>query len=166
MVVMMLEELELSPGMHVLEVGAGSGYNAALLAHVVSRNQNKSQKLVVAIEQDKELAQFARRNIKHVVLDNWIDVVRGDGSLGYPERKDEEIYDRIVVAAAAPSVPLFLKRQLKDGGVLEMPVGNALLQTLVKLRKIGHGSEAIFKQEKLVSCTFVPLLRLEDRARN
>ena len=164
MVVIMLEELELEPGMHVLEVGAGSGYNAALIAHIVSRNQKEPQKLVVAVEQDQELAQFASRNIKRVELENWIEIVHGDGSLGYPEMKDEEIYDRIVVAASAPSIPQLLKSQLKDGGVLEMPVGNALVQMLVKLRKIGHGTGAIFKEKKLMSCTFVPLLRGKVRA--
>ena len=163
MVVMMLEELELEPGIRVLEVGAGSGYNAALLAHILSRNQSASQKLVVSVEQNQELAQFARQNIERVQLDKWIQIVLGDGSLGNPEMKEEEIYDRIIVTAAAPSVPYFLKRQLKNGGILEMPIGNALLQTLVKVRKIGCGPEAIFKQENRVSCTFVPLLRSKIR---
>ena len=159
MVVMMLEELELHQGMRVLEVGAGSGYSAALIAHIVSRNQRAPQKLVVALEQNAILADFASRNIERVALDEWVDVIHADGSLGFPAGKDEEIYDRIVVAAAAPQIPYFSKRQLKSGGILEMPVGGHLVQSLTKLNKIGHKDEAEYKQRKIVSCTFVPLIK-------
>lgn len=161
MVVIMLEQLELESGMRILEVGTGSGYNTALIANIVSRNLKEPQKLVVTVEQDAELVRFAAGNIRRVGYDEWVQVVHGNGSLGYPERSDEELYDRILVAAAAQSVPECLKAQLKDRGILEIPLGNALVQRLVRIRKFGHGTGASFDRKNLVRCSFVPLLMVE-----
>lgn len=162
MVAIMLEELELESGLNVLEVGGGSGYNAALMACIVSGDKRIFQeKPVVTIERSSRLARFARENIARVGLSDYVEVVEGDGTLGYPQEKDEELYDRIIVTAGAPRVPTFLKSQLKSGGIIEVPVGGMISQTLVKMRKKGHGTKARFDQTDVIGCMFVPLVGSE-----
>ncbi len=114
MIVMMLEEFQIEPGLKVLEIGAGSGYNAALITHIVSEGISKAKApLVVTIERNSALSKFARNNIQKVGLASFCQVVEGDGSLGYPQESSEELYDRIMVTAGAPRIPAFLKKQLK-----------------------------------------------------
>jgi protein-L-isoaspartate(D-aspartate) O-methyltransferase len=158
MVVIMLEELELSRGLRVLEVGGGSGYNAALMAWICSRGE-KARVFVSSIERDEALAKFARENIEQVGLSQYIEVIEGDGSLGYPQELQSEIYDRIIVAAAANRVPLLLKAQLKTGGILEVPVGGNAYQKLLKIKK-GRAEDGTvwFKEKPVTDCIFVPLV--------
>ena len=156
MVVMMLEALELSPGMNLLEIGTGSGYNAAVMAEIVSRNAISTKPLIITLEINNELVKFAAENLKRAGYEKIVKVIHGDGSLGYPPRSEKETYDRIIVTAATPAIPAFLKAQLKTHGVLLAPVGSRSIQTLVKLRKRPGSLEP--KEEKLVECMFVPMI--------
>ena len=156
MVVMMLEELELSSGKKVLEIGTGSGYNAALMTFIVSKGTSEiKEPFVISVERNPSLVKFARENIEKVKFSNSCQVVEGDGSLGYPQEDEREIYDRIVVTAGAPRVPAFLKKQLKIGGILEVPVGGNGFQRLTILRK---NSKHELEQRRSVDCVFVPLV--------
>jgi protein-L-isoaspartate(D-aspartate) O-methyltransferase len=156
MVVMMLEELELKPGLKVLEVGAGSGYNAALITCMVTKGISEPEDpLVVTIERNPLLANFARENIERMKLSGYCRVVEGDGSLGYPQEAEWEFYDRIIVTAGAPRVPAYLKKQLKVGGIMEVPVGSGMYQRLLILKK---NAIKEFEQRRSVDCVFVPLI--------
>ena len=160
MVVIMLEELELKPGLRILEIGTGSGYNAALMGWIVSRGQGGDTKgQVVSIERDERLSNFARGNLEKVELTAVVKVVTGDGSLGFPQGSKEENYDRIIVTAGAPRIPVFLEYQLRRGGVMEVPVGNNFSQTLIKLTKKGEiNKDTYFERKTITECSFVPLL--------
>lgn len=154
MVSIMNEALQLEVGHRVLEVGAGSGWHAATLAELVapkkaSRNQRGH---VYSVEIVQALAQTARKNILNAGFGGSVTVVNADGSKGYPEKAP---YDRVVVTAAAPSVPQPLIDQLKEGGVMVIPVGPvSLYQTLIRLTKDADGE---VKQEDLGGVVFVPL---------
>ncbi|MGC8816617.1 MAG: protein-L-isoaspartate(D-aspartate) O-methyltransferase [Candidatus Hadarchaeum sp.] len=156
MIAIMMETLDLAPGMRVLEIGAGSGYNAALIAEVVGRKG-----LVVSVERIKELADFARENLRKTGYD-WVKVVVGDGSLGYEE---DAPWDRILVTACAPELPRPLVKQLKPGGKLGAPVGrDYMFQTWTVVEKTETGEISITEHG---GCSFVPLIgrcgwKLED----
>lgn len=162
MIVMMLEALELSSGMKILEVGTGSGYNAALIAHIVSQGSGEPREpQVVTIERDIRLVEFATRNLAHAGLARVVKVVRGDGSLGYPERSQVPLYDRIVITAAAPSMPPLLLKQLRNDGIILAPVGGLRYQTLIRMRgmmKEEEQEKENFEREELIECMFVPLI--------
>lgn len=153
MVAIMLEELELKQGLKVLEVGCGSGYSAALMAEIVG-----PEGLVVSIERISELVEFAVRNLEALGYTKVVKVVLGDGCLGYPPRSEDEIYDRVVVTAAASTIPKYLKKQTKQGGILLIPVGGSWSQTLKKLTKI---SADRFDVKNVAECAFVPLVEPE-----
>jgi len=156
MVVLMLEELKLEPDQKVLEIGSGSGYNAALITWIVSKGQHRgNDPLVISVERDARLAKFAQKNLESVHLDKFCKVIEGDGSLGYPQEAEEELYDRILVTAGAPHVPVFLKKQLKIGGILQVPVGADGYQRLMILKK---NAKREFEQHRSVDCVFVPLI--------
>ena len=138
MVAVMLEVLALAGGEHVLEVGTGSGYQAALLA--------KLARDVVTVEIVPELAERARSVLAAAGADN-VTVHLGDGSLGWPA---DAPYDAIVVAATAPRVPEALVAQLADGGRLVLPVA----QTLTRVTR--HGD--VLDEDRLGECAFVPLV--------
>lgn len=159
MVVIMLEALEIESGLKILEIGCGSGYEAALLGWIVSKDANLEEALVVSIERDERLAEFATKNIARAGLSKVVNVVLGDGTLGYPQTTEEELYDRIIVAAGARRIPSFLKKQLKNGGTLLVPVGGMTYQTLIKVHKkrLADGSSS-FEEKRLVDCMFVPLV--------
>jgi protein-L-isoaspartate(D-aspartate) O-methyltransferase len=142
MVASMLQALDLRRDCRVLEIGTGTGYQAALLAEI--------SEFVVSIERVEELALAARENFKRLGIEN-IEVVYGDGSMGYPPRAP---YDRIIVAAAAPAVPAPLVEQLKDGGVLLIPIGAADVQVVHRITR--NGTET--STDLLESCRFVPLI--------
>ena len=144
MVAAMLEALELDGG-RVLDVGTGSGYQAALLAELADD--------VVTIERVPELAERARATLKAAGYGH-VDVRVGDGTLGVPERAP---YDGIVVAAAAPSVPEALYGQLAPGGHLVVPVGTVREQWLEVVERGEEGP----RRRRTVPCRFVPLLGSE-----
>ena len=141
MVAAMLEALALDGG-RVLEVGTGSGYQAAVLAELADE--------VVTIELVPELAEQARRTLERAGYAR-VDVRVGDGSLGVPERAP---FDGIVVAAAAPAVPEELYRQLAPGGRLVVPVGSVRDQWL-EIVECGEDGPV---RRRAVPCRFVPLL--------
>ena len=142
MVATIASALELQGGERVLDVGTGSGYQAAVLAELAAD--------VVSIERVPELAERARRTLERVGYSN-VEVVAGDGTLGVPERAP---YDGIAVAAAAPAMPEALYDQLAPGGRLALPVGTRNDQWLEVVTRGEHGPE----RRRTVPCRFVPLL--------
>jgi protein-L-isoaspartate(D-aspartate) O-methyltransferase len=149
MVAIMLEALEVEPGNHVLEIGTGSGYNAALLAELVGRDGN-----VVSVERLPELVEFARSNLKRAGYLDRVEVVLGDGSLGYPPRYEGPLYDRVTITASAPRLPRYPMAQLRDGGILLVPLGPPGYQVLTRVRRRGNS----YSSEELLGCVFVPLV--------
>jgi protein-L-isoaspartate(D-aspartate) O-methyltransferase len=146
MVGMMLEALDLRPGMSVLEIGTGSGYHAALVAELV-RPDGK----VYTIERIKVLGLKARETLERLGYGNVVEVVIADGTNGLPEHAP---YDRIFVAAAGPGVPPPLKEQLADGGILMIPVGGRMVQDLVLVTRSGDR----YAERPIGSVVFVPLI--------
>jgi protein-L-isoaspartate(D-aspartate) O-methyltransferase len=154
MVSIMDEALELEVGHKVLEVGAGSGWHAATIAEIVAPSNESKEEWghVYTIERIAELAAFANQNITKTGYGDRVTVIHQDGTLGYPE---EAPYDRILVAAAGPEVPKPLVEQLKNGGILLVPVGRAqFYQTLVRVRK----KDGKTVEENLGGVAFVPLI--------
>jgi protein-L-isoaspartate(D-aspartate) O-methyltransferase len=143
MVAVMTEALAPRPGDRVLEIGTGSGYQAAVLATIGCR--------VTTIERHPDLAASARERIAGLGLADRIEIRVGDGSLGAP---DGAPWDGIIVTAAAPGVPMPLREQLADGGRLVVPVGPRDRQTLVIVTR--HGDEWIERPDG--ACVFVPLV--------
>lgn len=142
-VAFMTEQLGVQASHRVLEVGTGSGYQAAVLSRLARE--------VISVERYRTLAETARRRLATLGYDN-VEVLVGDGLSGAPERAP---YDRIMVTAAAETIPDALVGELADGGVMVLPVGpHAGPQQLVKLTK---GEQGI-KQEDLIGVRFVPLL--------
>jgi len=145
MVGVIVQALELRPGDRVLDVGTGSGYQAAVIAACGTR--------VVSIERIPELAAEARERLGTLDLD--VEVVEGDGSLGHPELAP---YDAIAVGAAAPHVPRALADQLAPGGRLVVPVAvGSEGEELIRVRRNG----ALLTTEELGPCRFVPLVGAE-----
>lgn len=146
MIAIMLEEAQLSRGMKVLEIGAGSGYNAALIAEIVGQGN------VVTVERLADLASFAEKNLKKNGYGK-VKVVIGDGTLGY---KKEAPYDRVIVTAGAPRVSHHWIEQLKTGGLIIAPVGGRhFYQDLVVAQKNKNGT---ISERKEGGCVFVPLI--------
>jgi protein-L-isoaspartate(D-aspartate) O-methyltransferase len=143
MVARMTELLQPAAGMHVLEVGTGSGYQAAVLARLGCS--------VVSIERHAPLADAARDRLEALELGCSVRVVVGDGSVGRPE---DAPFDAIIVTAAAPEVPRLLPGQLSDGGRLVVPVGPLKRQELTLVTR--HGDD--FETRSCGGCVFVPLL--------
>ncbi|OYT40325.1 MAG: protein-L-isoaspartate O-methyltransferase [Desulfurococcales archaeon ex4484_58] len=151
MVAIMTEELDPKPGNKVLEIGTGSGYQAAVLAEIVAKSDPEKKGFVYTIERISELAEFARRNLSRTGYDKYVKVIVGDGTLGYP---DEAPYDRIIVTAGAPDVPKPLIEQLSIGGRMVIPVGDKFLQRLLVLDK----KESKIDKRWGIECVFVPLV--------
>ncbi|MGE5112285.1 MAG: protein-L-isoaspartate(D-aspartate) O-methyltransferase [Acidobacteriaceae bacterium] len=141
-VAVMTQFLSVEPENRVLEVGTGTGYQAAVLSRLAGQ--------IYTIERHATLAERAEEIFRHIGYQN-IHVVVGDGTRGLP---DHAPYDRILVAAAAPSVPPPLLEQLNEGGRMIIPVGTSNTQILQLLRK-SHGE--IFTSN-LEGCRFVPLI--------
>ena len=140
----MTEALLLEGGEKVLEIGTGSGYAAAVLAEIAAD--------VYTIERIDGLAIMARMILDRLGYQN-VHVRQGDGTLGWPEHAP---FDGIVVTAGGPDVPDTLKRQLKIGGRLVMPIGKtAWYQELVRVTRI---TETEFDMEYLMPVRFVPLI--------
>jgi len=141
-VALMTEALELRPGLRVLEVGTGSGYQAAVLAGCGTR--------VFSVERIPALHERAAADLRSTGFDD-VSLRLGDGSRGWPE---EAPFDRILVTAAAPDVPAGLRSQVADGGILVAPVGNEWMQTVRRYRR--RGSE--WDVDELEDVRFVPLV--------
>ena len=144
MVATMLEALRLQGG-SALEIGTGSGYQAALLAELADD--------VVTVERVSELADEARRTLERAGYGR-VDVRVGDGTLGVPEQSP---FDGIVVAAAAPGAPKSLYEQLAPGGRLVVPVGTQRDQWLEIVERTPEGPVRV----RTVPCRFVPLIGSE-----
>ena len=143
----MAEAAEISSGDRVLEVGAGSGYAAAVFGELAAR--------VYAIERHAALAQLAQNRLRSLGYGN-VDVRAGDGTLGWPEAAP---FDVIIASAGGPRVPEALQRQLAIGGRLIMPVGETRSrQHLVRVTRTGRTE---FEQETLERVMFVPLIGAE-----
>jgi protein-L-isoaspartate(D-aspartate) O-methyltransferase len=146
-VALMAEALELEPGQRVLEVGAGSGYAAAVLSRIVGDTGE-----VYAIERHATLAGLARERMERLGYGN-VHVRHGDGTLGWPEHAP---YDAIAVAAGGPEAPPALKQQLALGGRLVIPIGtDPRQQELVRIQRLGPDR---FEEENLGGVRFVPLV--------
>jgi protein-L-isoaspartate(D-aspartate) O-methyltransferase len=143
-VALMIEAAAIRPGDKVLEVGAGSGYAAAVISRIAER--------VVAIERHGELVQIARERMARLGYDN-VRIIQGDGTRGCA---DEAPFDAILAAASGSHVPKPLVDQLAPGGRLVMPVGDpGFVQELVKVTKRPDGTTS---QENLGGVRFVPLI--------
>jgi len=130
-VVIMLDALELEEDDNVLEIGAGSGYNAALIGELCKKGR------VVSIEFFKELADFAKRNIEKSKLKN-VKILRGDGTKGYAK---DAPYTKVICTAAIPEIPDEWVDQLEENGVIIAPVGPQYGQKMIKLKKTKKGNE-------------------------
>lgn len=144
-VAFMLERLQPRIGEKILEIGTGSGYQAALLGYCVG-NTGK----VITMEIDPDVLNFAIEKLKLTKLKN-IEAVLTDGSDGYEK---EAPYDKIIVTAGMPTISQKLKSQLKVGGMLVAPVGEVYMQEMIEIDRI---SKAKFIEEKLGLFKFVPL---------
>jgi protein-L-isoaspartate(D-aspartate) O-methyltransferase len=150
---MMCEYLELKEGDKVLEIGTGSGYHAALCAELVAPKGSGNPGHVFTLERHEELVKNARKNLELTGYGNNVTVIHGDGTLGYPEAAP---YDKILVTAASPSkIPIPLRDQLKDGGILCIPAGSKnFAQNLYIIKK----RKQEFKSKKITGVRFVPLI--------
>jgi protein-L-isoaspartate(D-aspartate) O-methyltransferase len=142
MVAVMTEKLALKGAEAVMEIGTGSGYQAAVLAELCKK--------VYSMERVAALSERARKTTAEAGYKN-IEFLTGDGTAGYPTAAP---YDAIIVTAGCPEVPPPLLEQLKDGGRLVIPVGDVRQQLLTTITK--RGTELAV--EKSVPCVFVPLV--------
>jgi protein-L-isoaspartate(D-aspartate) O-methyltransferase len=146
-VALMIDAAGLAPGDKVLEIGAGSGYAAAVMSRIADE--------VVAVERQPELARLARARMERLGYSN-VRIVEGDGSIGLAE---EAPFEAILAAASGSHVPDALRRQLATGGVLVMPLGEPdAVQKLVKVTRKGPDD---FEEEDLGPVRFVPLIGRE-----
>jgi protein-L-isoaspartate(D-aspartate) O-methyltransferase len=146
-VALTIDAAGIKQGDKVLEVGAGSGYAAAVIGQIAGQ--------VIAVERHHELVQLARQRMERLGYDNIV-VVEGDGTLGWPE---EAPFDAIVAAASGSHVPQSWIEQLKPGGRIVMPIGGLhSVQSLVKVTKDEDGT---LHREDLCGVRFVPLIGQE-----
>ena len=141
-VALMTSLLQIQPDDRLLEIGSGSGYQAAVLG-ILARE-------VISIERIPEVAQLARKNLADAGITN-VTVVIGDGTLGFPGGAP---YNGVLITAATPSIPSPLVEQLAEGGRIVAPVGSRDLQELVRLTRKGHD----LTRESFGGVVFVPLL--------
>ncbi len=144
MVAIMCEALDIKKDQKILEIGAGSGYHAAVVSKLVGDNGH-----VYTIERFPELAENAKKNLEKTKIKN-VKVINGDGSIGLSEYAP---YDRIYVTCAAPKIPPPLLEQLKDTGKLLIPVG----QMICTLNLVEKKDDKIIIKD-LGGCAFVPLV--------
>lgn len=141
---LMIQAASIKPGDKVLEVGAGSGYAAAVISRIAAK--------VVGIERQHDLVEVASERLKRLGYDN-VEIVEGDGTKGCP---GEAPFDAILAAASGSHVPAALLAQLAPGGRIVMPIGSpGWVQELVKVTKQEGG---VLKQENLGGVRFVPLI--------
>lgn len=144
-VAMMLEHLELKEGNNVLEVGCGSGYNAAVIKEIVKTGS------VTSIEVVEELVNFAKKNLERYCRDHCIGIVLGDGSEGYEKNAP---YDKVIFTCACPAIPTAVVKQLKEGGIIVAPVGASYFQEMIKAVK----RKGRLEIKTLGQFRFVPLI--------
>ncbi len=142
MVALMTELLELKGTERVLEIGTGSGYQAAVLAELCEK--------VYTVERIKILADRARQNLDRLGYQR-VAIKVYDGTYGWKEMAP---FDAIIVTAGSPDVPAPLVEQIKDGGRMVIPVGERYNQTLLKVAKTPEG----YVHERSIPCVFVPLI--------
>ena len=147
-VAFMLEKLGPMPGDKILDIGSGSGWTTALLAHIVGEKGK-----VIGVERIKELCNFGLNNVSkyHLIEGGRVKIICADGSKGYI---NEAPYQRILVSAAASEIPKDLKKQLAVGGRLVIPVKSSIWM----LEKI---SDKDFREEEYPGFAFVPLIKSE-----
>lgn len=141
-VALMTEKLELNGDENILEIGTGSGYQAAILAELCEK--------VFSIERDPFLAKRARKTLDELGYNNIVIKVN-DGTLGW---KEFAPYDGIIVTAGAPVVPHNLLEQLKENGKIVIPVGDMHAQRLCAVTK----KRSRYSMEEVCNCAFVPLI--------
>ncbi|MBS3109142.1 protein-L-isoaspartate(D-aspartate) O-methyltransferase [Candidatus Woesearchaeota archaeon] len=151
-VALMLEYLELKGGMKVLEIGCGSGWNAAIMGQLVGPRGK-----VFSLEILSELIHMAKANLKTTQLKN-VKIIRADGSIGYPE---EAPFDRIIVTAATHCVNKEWVDQLVEGGIIVAPVGHYIGQKMAKVVK----EKGAIREKDMGYFQFVPL-RTEKELEN
>lgn len=142
MVALMAQSAKLKGTENVLEIGAGSGYGAAVLAVLAKK--------VISIERHKELALRASAVLNKLNISN-VNIIVGDGTKGYAK---ESPYDAIIVTAYAREAPKALIEQLKESGRLVIPLGNDFSQDLIVITKTSKG----LKEDSVCGCRFVPLV--------
>jgi protein-L-isoaspartate(D-aspartate) O-methyltransferase len=145
-VALMTESADVGPGDRVLEVGTGTGYQAAILAHLGAR--------VYTLELNPALAEAARERLTRLGYGDAVEVVIGDGSEGYPAAAP---YDAILVTAASPAAPQSLLHQLVDGRRLVIPIGSRHEQELKVITKVDGRTST----RAISSVQFVPLIGKE-----
>ncbi len=158
MQIILAEALDLQEGQKVLEIGSGSGYQAALCALIVAPHESNGLGHVFTIEALPDVAASARKNIEVANLQDKVTVICGDGSVGLPDRAP---FDRILVTASAKKVPSSLLQQLKIGGQLVIPLGYfRRFQSLVRFTKV---YETKIKKKTVRHCSvhFVRLVGAE-----
>lgn len=143
-IMIMLQSLELQEGERVFEIGAGAGYQAALISKIIGKSGT-----LVTVDVIPELVHLAKKNMKYLKLTNVI-VFEADGSEGFLPQAP---YDRIIITAACPNIPQPVIDQLREGGVVVAPVGDLEGQTLVKGTKVNGKLELDF----LGPFRFVPM---------
>ncbi|HWQ66250.1 MAG TPA: protein-L-isoaspartate(D-aspartate) O-methyltransferase [Methanospirillum sp.] len=141
-VALMTELIDPTPGQTILEIGTGSGYQAAVLARTGAE--------VITLERLPEVADLAMSNLERAEIAD-IRVIVADGSLGWPEKNP---YSGILITAATPRIPPPLIAQLADGGSLVAPVGSETIQELIRITRIG----AELHEERYGAVRFVPLI--------
>jgi|DewCreStandDraft_4_1066084.scaffolds.fasta_scaffold05388_9 protein-L-isoaspartate(D-aspartate) O-methyltransferase len=138
----MTDELEVKQGMKVLEIGTGSGYQAAILSKMGAK--------VYSIERIKEIHNFAMNNLKKMNIVN-VNLRIGDGTIGWQE---EAPFDRIIITGAVPSVPSELEKQInKNDGIIIAPVGKEIFQRIYKVKY----DKGVRKIEEKIGCIFVSI---------
>ncbi|HEY8298145.1 MAG TPA: methyltransferase domain-containing protein [Candidatus Baltobacteraceae bacterium] len=144
MIALMLEQLRVEPGMRVLEIGTGSGYNAALLAELAGAYGR-----VVTIDIEADLAANAARRL-YATGYGSVRIICGDGRNGDPH---DAPFDRIIVTASAPSIAPSLFEQLREGGRLVAPIGNSAAQRSIAYERTVAG----LRETGAIACQFIPL---------
>ena len=154
MTALFCEYAEMKPGQKVLEVGGGCGYMSCVYAEVVAPSDQSEREWghVWSVEIIKELAEFAKTNVKKAGYASRVTVVHGDASVGLSEHGP---FDVIIVTSAAPDIPSPLEEQIGPGGVLLIPIGTPhFFQELFRIRKAYDGK---LTRENLGGVAFVPL---------
>jgi len=146
-IAIMTQGLELKNGLKVLEVGTGSGYQAAIIGFIIGKRGK-----VFTTEIIHELVDFAKQNLKKAAAKN-VEVIESDGSMGYV---NEAPYDRIIVTAACPEIPQVLAKQLKKNEIMVLPVGTLEGQKMLKVKKLDEEGK-LFDVKNLGDFVFVPL---------